>query len=149
MRSSGAVLDERIYIPQHAAAWGKRIAIESGATIDGGVCRATSLDSTPCSGGPGDVGYICDTRGGSSGSPVLGYGDNTVVALHHCANCPNRGVPITAVVADLGSSVPADGVTGGSPPPPPTCGVKGDSCSTGSECCSGKCTGKPGNQTCK
>lgn len=149
MRTTGAVLDERIYIPQHAAAWGKRIAVESTASGDGGFCRANSLNQTPCSGGPGDTGYMCDTRGGSSGSPVIAFNDNAVVSLHHCANCPNRGVPIEAVIADLGGNVPTDGTTGGSPPPPPTCGLPGDSCSVGSECCSGRCKGKAGNKTCK
>ncbi|QDH71665.1 trypsin-like peptidase domain-containing protein [Lysobacter alkalisoli] len=149
MRNSGAVLDERIYIPQHAAAWGKRIAIESTATVDGGFCHANDLNRPVCTGGTRDVGYMCDTRGGSSGSPVLGWDDNTVVALHHCANCPNRGVPIEHVIDHLGSSLPADSTTGGSPPPPPTCSVKGDACSADSECCDGKCRGKAGAKTCK
>jgi len=120
MRSSGPVLNERIYIPQHAGAWGKRIAVESSAAIDGGFCKATSLNQTPCSGGPGDTGYMCDTQGGSSGSPVIGFSDNAVVSLHHCANCPNRGVPISAVIGDLGSNVPANGTVGGGSNSPPT-----------------------------
>ncbi len=39
----------------------------------------------------------------------------------------------------------------GSPPPPPPCelGQVGDPCTADSECCSGKCKGKPGNKTCK
>jgi hypothetical protein len=77
---------------------------------------------TACSGtGYNDVGYWADTQGGSSGSPVLGYADHKVVALHHCrgsAGCasgsstsddPNRGVPIQLVIADLDSQGPAAG----------------------------------------
>lgn len=149
MRNTGAVLDERIYIPQHPAAWGKRIAIESTAAVDGGFCKATGLNETPCIGGPGDIGYMCDTQGGSSGSPVLGNADNAVVSLHHCANCPNRGVPIQAVIASLGSSLPANSTTDGTPPEPPVCSLPGAGCTADNQCCSGKCRGKAGNKTCR
>lgn len=119
LRSSGAVLDERIYIVQHPAGWGKRFAMESSYPDDvDGFAHVNSITEVACSGGPGDVGYWADTQGGSSGSPVLGYSDNLVIALHHCrgsAFCssgnsgsddPNRGVPIQAVIADLGANLP-------------------------------------------
>lgn len=115
MRSSGASLGERIYIPQHPAAWGKKIAVKAGSAN----ATVTSVNETPCSGGPGDIGYMADTQGGSSGSPVLGYSDHTVVSLHHCGGCNNTGVPIDAVIASLGASAPADSIAGGTPPPPP------------------------------
>lgn len=35
------------------------------------------------------------------------------------------------------------------PPPPPTCGAVGTTCTSGSQCCSGSCGGKPGKKTCK
>ncbi|MEN8164838.1 MAG: serine protease, partial [Acidobacteriota bacterium] len=121
LRQGGAVLDERVYHPQHPAGWGKRIAVFSTYPADvtmGGYCYASSLDEPPCSGGPGDIGYWTDTQGGSSGSPVLAYSDHKVVALHHCRGsnyCTsgnpdtddrNRGVPIDAVIASLGPLVP-------------------------------------------
>ncbi len=152
MRSAGAVVDERIYIPGHPGAWGKRISVESTDPSDAsGFCEVFSLDESPCSGGSGsDVGYFCDTRGGSSGSPVLGYVDHTVVSLHHCANCPNRGLPIEAIISDLGSNVPNNSVSGSDPPPPPpSCSGKGEACTSDGECCSNKCRGKPGAMTCK
>ena len=43
--------------------------------------------------------------------PVLGYDDNLVVALHHCAKCPNRGVPIEEIVADLGDGLPNNAIS--------------------------------------
>ncbi|MEM9488550.1 MAG: hypothetical protein AAGC55_05370, partial [Myxococcota bacterium] len=77
----------------------------------------TTMTAPACTGGAPvpDVGYQADTRGGSSGSPVLGYNDNLVVALHHCANCPNRGVPIDAIISDLqnNGALPNNAVPGG------------------------------------
>jgi hypothetical protein len=118
LRDSGAVLDEQLYIPQHPAGWGKRIAFESTYPADTtGFGVVASITEPACSGGTNDVGYWLDTQGGSSGSPVLGYDDHKVIALHHCrgtAGCaagnggeePNRGVPIQAVIADLGGNLP-------------------------------------------
>jgi hypothetical protein len=107
LREEGAELDERIYIPQHPAGWGKRIAVFSDHSTDtSGFCEVFSLNRPPCSGGPGDIGYYCDTQGGSSGSPVLAYADHRVVSLHHCANCPNRGLDISDVIGSLGSDLP-------------------------------------------
>lgn len=115
----GASIGDQIYIPQHPAAWGKRIARASSHSLDGGTCRVSSLTEVACSGGPGDVGYYCDTQGGSSGSPVVRYSDHYVIALHHCRGNPtctnsggqeNRGVPIDAIIADLGSLLPSSAV---------------------------------------
>jgi len=118
-RSSLPDIDERIYIPQHPGAYGKQLAVYSTDSHDeSGYCEVYSLNETPCIGGPGDIGYFADTAGGSSGSPVLAYGDHLIVALHHCAACPNRGVPIPAIIADLGAALPNDAIGGGSEDPP-------------------------------
>jgi len=115
-RNALPTIGERIYIPQHPGAKGKMLAVYSD--VDGGYAEIHSTNETPCMGGPGDIGYYADTEGGSSGSPVLGYSDHLVVALHHCANCPNRGVPIPSIISDLGSSIPANAIGGGGPTPP-------------------------------
>ena len=112
-RSSGATVGERIYIAQHPAGWGKRIAMESSHASDGGFAKVSSTTEGRCGGSGFDVGYFADTQGGSSGSPVLGYNDDLVVALHHCGGCDNLGVPIEAVLADLGSNTPACATGGG------------------------------------
>ncbi|MEM9290370.1 MAG: trypsin-like peptidase domain-containing protein [Acidobacteriota bacterium] len=132
LRESGAVLGERIYIPQHPAGWGKRIGVESSYPDDvDGYAKVNSVTEVACSGAAvPDVGYWADTQGGSSGSPVLGHSDNRVIALHHCrgsAFCtsgnpntddPNRGVPVGAIIADLGANLPASAVC--DPVAPPT-----------------------------
>lgn len=114
LRDSLPGLGERIYIPQHASAWGKQLAVNSDT--DGPYAKVYSTNQTPCSGGPGDIGYYADTAGGSSGAPVIAYEDHLVVALHHCADCPNRGVPIPSIISGLGADLPADAVAGGTPP---------------------------------
>jgi PKD repeat protein len=109
-------IGEEIYIPQHPNAYGKQLAVTSDT--NGPNATVHSLDETPCAGGPGDIGYYADTEGGSSGSPVLATYDNLVVALHHCANCPNRGVPIPAIIAHMGVDIPADAIGVSIPQPP-------------------------------
>jgi hypothetical protein len=120
LRDTLPILDERIYIPQHPGAYGKQLAVNSD--VDGPLCKIYSTNQAPCTGGPGDIGYYCDTAGGSSGSPVLAYSDHLVVSLHHCANCPNRGLPIPDIISDLGASLPNDAIGGGvvNPPAAPT-----------------------------
>jgi lysyl endopeptidase len=117
LRDTLPTIGERIYIVQHPGAWGKQLAVWSD--VDGGYCNVYGTNQPPCTGGPGDIGYYCDTAGGSSGSPVLAYSDHLVVSLHHCATCPNRGLPIPDIISHLGSALPNDAIGGGTPPDPP------------------------------
>ncbi len=110
MRSSGPTLGERIYIPQHPAHWGKKIALKAGSSN----ATITTLNAASCGGTVGDIGYMADTQGGSSGSPVVSYNDHLVVAIHHCGGCENRGIRIDNIISDLGSALPADAVPGSS-----------------------------------
>jgi V8-like Glu-specific endopeptidase len=80
----GVARGQVIYIPQHGAGNPRQLAL----FVDGGDrCR---IDSTP-----GTLArYACDTAGGSSGSPVIDWNTNKVVALHNAsigsANQGNR-----------------------------------------------------------
>lgn len=103
---SRALVGETIYIPQHAGGDAKQLAIMSDAdSSNGGRCQVNSVTKNACSGsGYQDVGYSCDTEGGSSGSPVLSIIDHYVIGLHHCANCENRAVPIDLICTTLDCS---------------------------------------------
>ncbi len=99
-----AVVGEQIYIPQHPSGRAKEFAIYSTHPSDaGGICRVFSTTEIPCvDGSPyNDIGYYADTEGGSSGSPVLATSGHKVIALHHCAVCPNRGVPINLIYPEI------------------------------------------------
>jgi hypothetical protein len=107
VRKTGAVNGEVIYIPQHPRGAGKRVAVLSTDPADaggatGGHAHVNTTSGSPCNGGNlKEVGYAADTDHGSSGSPVLGASDGLVVALHHCAGCPNRAISIDRVIGDL------------------------------------------------
>jgi subtilisin-like proprotein convertase family protein len=111
LRASGPVIGERIYLNGHPAGWGKQFHVASDdATDESGFCEIDSLDEPSAPGcsaaGPEQAGYMCDTQSGSSGSPVVAYSDHRVVVLHHCSGCPNTGLPIQQVIADLGPDLP-------------------------------------------
>lgn len=96
-----ALSQERIYIAQHGAGNPKELAIESDQN-SGGLCR---VDQTEVNGRgtDTDMGYYCDTTGGSSGSPVLAASSNNVIALHHFGGCPNQGVLINRIWPQVAS----------------------------------------------
>ncbi|WP_305885082.1 pre-peptidase C-terminal domain-containing protein [Pleionea sp. CnH1-48] len=89
------VEQERIFIPQHGRGQPKQLSIVSDQNSDG-LCR---VDVTLADGSAPntDMGYMCDTIGGSSGSPVLAASSNNVIALHHFGGCPNQGVLINQI----------------------------------------------------
>ena len=95
-RESGPLLGEQIYIAQHPAGKPRRLGVVLD-TGKPGTIENLSVDKCV----KNEVGYMVDTEGGSSGSPVLSPKDHAVVALHNCGGCLNGGIKISDVVADL------------------------------------------------
>lgn len=117
LRRTGAVLNERIYIPQHPGGFGKRIALKDGNEFG----RVQTLTLGGCA--DDQVGYSLDTTGGASGSPVIGWSDQAVVALHHCGGCPNAAININKIVNQIQNLLPlcafSDSVLKPAPTPAP------------------------------
>lgn len=119
-------INETILIPQHPAGQPKQFGISSAQ--DGGRCKinAASLDGYATG---SDLGYTCDTQGGSSGSPIIALSSLKVIGLHHLGSgrpdgavCGppryyNQGVKIVQIAPLLAPYLNAATFT---PPPPPT-----------------------------
>jgi serine protease len=103
------VLGESIYIPQHGSGRPKQLAIESDMNSDG-LCHVDELDHDAYAADT-DLGYYCDSAGGSSGSPVLSGSSHRAIALHHFGGCVNSGVKMSLiwpeVAAHFNGVVPA------------------------------------------
>nr|AIG56216.1 secreted protein [Achlya hypogyna] len=130
LRPSGPVLNETVYIPQHAAGLPQRIAI---TTEDGKPGAITSLTGKSCD--YADVleqdfiEHRLDTQGGSSGSPIISTADNLVVAIHNCGSIDgcksdsNGGVRIDNILNFLKAqniTIPKDAIGGEETPQPTT-----------------------------
>jgi hypothetical protein len=87
---------ETIYIPQHPGGRKKELGVESGSDT-GGLCKIGTAQSGV------DSLYLCDTEGGSSGSPVLATSSNKVINLHHLGGCGNAGVRISRIWPEISS----------------------------------------------
>jgi PKD repeat protein len=95
-----AILGEPIYLPQHGGGAPKQISIESDMNVSG----ACEVDDESVYGRDAetDIGYYCDTRGGSSGSPVVLAESNKAIALHHLGGCLNSGVKMSLIWKKVG-----------------------------------------------
>src|SRR5262245_51098812 len=97
--------DEALVIIEHPAGEFKQASIDD--------CKVKSVTKPGTGGGPTDFGHLCDTLGGSSGSPVLDRQTGGLVGLHHlgipagAVDPVNQAVHIGQVLDDLRARVPA------------------------------------------
>jgi V8-like Glu-specific endopeptidase len=93
------ILDEEIYIPQHPEGHPKKFGIESDKN-ERNICRIDDeiMDGR---GEDTDTGYYCDTRPGSSGSPVMALSSHRAIGLHHMGGCLNHGVRIDLIYPEI------------------------------------------------
>lgn len=94
IESRDPVLNERIYIPGHGGAQPQKLSI---TTEDGGAnCKVDQVVYLNI-----NTGYMCDTEGGSSGSPVLAGSSHTVIALHRIGSCLNGGTRMSLIYPEV------------------------------------------------
>ncbi|CAM1345243.1 trypsin-like peptidase domain-containing protein [Tenacibaculum amylolyticum] len=110
---------DRIYIPQHPGGRRKEISVKSDRDATaGGFSRVYQSRN----GSGQQVRYYADTEGGSSGSPVLDYKSNLVIAIHNTGGCPNGSYGrCDNLIRSIGTAMPKNGVGGGSTTPPAGC----------------------------
>ena len=115
LSSTIAAVGDRIYIPQHPGGRRKEIAVNTDVGGDAnGFAMITGV------GGNGNrVTYQCDTEGGSSGSPVLKFDTNLVVAIHNTGGCPNGANGRSdEMIAAIAANMPPCGVDDNNPDAP-------------------------------
>ncbi|MBP2475782.1 V8-like Glu-specific endopeptidase [Crossiella equi] len=92
---------ERMYVIGHPAGKLKKLSLKDDQSPSGN-CQVRAVRVNGSS-SQSDISYMCDTEGGSSGSPVLSGDTHKVIALHHFGGCPNQGVRIDLVAQKIGS----------------------------------------------
>ncbi|MDU0291704.1 serine protease [Saccharothrix longispora] len=90
---------EEMYVIGHPAGKLKKVSLRDDQN-GGGYCVVSAVRVNGSS-SQSDIAYRCDTEGGSSGSPVLSRRTNKVIGLHHYGGCPNQGVRIDLVAAQI------------------------------------------------
>ncbi|MCP3799224.1 serine protease [Allokutzneria sp. A3M-2-11 16] len=86
---------EKMYVVGHPAGKLKKVSLKDDQSASGD-CQVFSV-KVDGRVKESDIGYKCDTEGGSSGSPVLSGKTHKVISLHHYGGCPNQGVRIDLV----------------------------------------------------
>ncbi len=105
LAAAPAAEDQALVVIEHPAGEYKQASIDD--------CKVRHASRPGTEGGATDFGHLCDTLGGSSGSPVLDRATGRVVGLHHwgiptgSTEPVNQGVHIGQVLADLRTKAPA------------------------------------------
>ncbi|MEV0676745.1 serine protease [Actinosynnema sp. NPDC050436] len=90
---------EEMYVIGHPSGKLKKLSLRDDQNA-GGYCKVSAVRVNGDS-AQSDIAYRCDTEGGSSGSPVLSRQTHKVVGLHHWGGCPNQGVRIDLIAAQV------------------------------------------------
>ncbi len=122
LSSTVASVGDRIYIPQHPGGRRKEISVNT----DNGFSTVNCVGNCGNQGGPDKtINYFADTEGGSSGSPVIDFNSNLVIAIHNTGFCPNGSYGRSDdLISHIGNDMPNNGVDGnggGGPDPNPSC----------------------------
>ncbi|PHS09784.1 MAG: hypothetical protein COA88_04225 [Kordia sp.] len=131
LSSVAPVVGDRIYIVGHPGGRRKEITVNTniGGTADG-YAQVNIVNTN-------GIRYYADTEGGSSGSPVLKYNSNLVVAIHNTGGCPNGSYGRSdKLIESIGTSMPNCGIDdSGNGGGEPTCsdGIQNGS-ETGIDC---------------
>ncbi|BDS09620.1 trypsin-like peptidase domain-containing protein [Aureispira anguillae] len=100
LSSVAPTINDRIYIVGHPGGRRKEITV---VTDQGGDANGNAIVNQMTTTG---IRYYADTEGGSSGSPVLDFNSNLVVAIHNTGGCTNGSSGrsdqlIAAIAADM------------------------------------------------
>ncbi|CAA6810543.1 MAG: Serine protease [uncultured Aureispira sp.] len=110
------VVNDRIYIVGHPGGRRKEITV---ITDQGGDANGNAIINQITATG---ARYFADTEGGSSGSPVLDYNTNLVVAIHNTGGCTNGSAGRSdQLIADIGLDMPSCGIDSSGATPPVPC----------------------------
>ncbi|MFK7798076.1 MAG: trypsin-like peptidase domain-containing protein [Aureispira sp.] len=107
LSSVAPVVGDRIYIVQHPGGRRKEIAVN---TDQGGNAQGFAMINTINTNG---ARYFADTEGGSSGSPVLNFNSNLVVAIHNTGSCSignGSAGRSDRLITAIGNDMPINGV---------------------------------------
>lgn len=101
------VINDRIYIVQHPGGRRKEIAVNTDLQ---GNAQGFAIINTITANG---ARYFADTEGGSSGSPVLDFNSNLVVAIHNTGSCSagnGSAGRSDRLIADISTDMPSCGI---------------------------------------
>ena len=105
LSSAAPAVNDRIYIVGHPG--GRRKEITALTDLNGDANGNAIVNTITANG----IRYMADTEGGSSGSPVLDYNSNLVVAIHNTGGCTNGSSGRSdRLIADIGTDMPGCGV---------------------------------------
>ncbi len=105
LSSVAPVLNDRIYIIGHPGGRRKEITV---TTDQGGDANGNAMVNRVSSTG---IRYYADTEGGSSGSPVINFNTNLVVAIHNTGGCMNGSDGRSnLLITDIGNDIPNCGI---------------------------------------